>query len=67
MSIRLGKVVLRAWLIDHFNLTPFELTITSYHVDFFTRWFYVVIELEVSFEELKNARSRKGEETDGTA
>lgn len=73
MTLRLARVTLRIWFIDHFNLTPFDLGINQWSINFYTRWFYVVCHLEIStglLEKLEKQHDRSREqsqETDGTA
>lgn len=67
MTIQIGKrIAFRVWFINHFNFSPIDLSISRYHIDFFTRWFFVVIELEISTESFKQ-HGRNEQETDGTA
>lgn len=48
MTLRLARVTLRVWFIDHFNFTPIDFSFNKWSINLYTRWFYVVIHLEVS-------------------
>lgn len=73
MTLRLARVTFRFWFIDHFNLTPFDLSINKWSINWYTRLFYVVFHLEIStglLEKLEKQHDRSREqrkETDGTA
>ncbi len=48
MTLRLARVTFRVWFIDHFNLTPFDLSFNKWSINWYTRLFYVVFHLEIS-------------------